>query len=82
MSEAPPTPSTGFTTRGLPKPQQYEAWRGWHDRTFDGSPDSPAEDGFLAESRILRTEGFALVRVSTPAMKVMRTRTSHPAESG
>ena len=75
MSEAPPTSSTGFTTRGLPKPQQYEAWRGWHDRTFDGSPDTPAEEGFLAESRILRTEGFALVRVSTPAMKVMRTRT-------
>ncbi len=75
MSEAPPTSSTGFTTRGLPKPQQYEAWRGWHDRTFDGSPDRPAEEGFLAESKILRTEGFALVRVSAPAMKVVRTKT-------
>ena len=64
-----------FTTRGLSKRQQYEAWRSWHDSTFDGSPDRPPEDGFVAESKIFRTEGFALVRVSAPAMKVMRTKT-------
>ncbi len=74
MSETPLVSPIGFTTRGLPIRQQYEAWRSWHDRTFDGSPDRPAEEGFVAESKILWTEGFALVRVSTPAMKVMRTR--------
>lgn len=64
----------GFNTRGLPPRQQYDAWRGWHDLTFDGLPDRPAKEGFLAESRILRMGSFALVRVSTPAMKVVRTR--------
>jgi AraC-like DNA-binding protein len=66
--------STGFTTRGLPKRWQYEAWRSWHDGTFDGSPDRPAKEGFVAQSKILRTESFALVRVSTPAMKVVRSK--------
>ena len=74
MSKTPSISSLGFTTSGLPARQQYEAWRGWHDRTFDGAPSTPAAHGFLAESKIFRTDGLALVRISTPAMRVKRTK--------
>ena len=74
MSETQQVQPFEFTTRGLPIRQQFEAWVGWHDRTFDGSPDRPASEGFLADSRTLMTQGFALVRVNAPAMKVQRTR--------
>jgi AraC-like DNA-binding protein len=75
MLETPSVSSIAFTTSDLPKRQQYEAWCGWCDRTFDGSPNSPPEQGFVAESKILRMEGFALARVSTPATTVVRTKT-------
>jgi len=74
MPEAQQVSPIEFTTRGVPIRQQFEAWLGWHDRTFDASPDRPASEGFVADSRSLAMQGFALVRVSAPAMKVMRTR--------
>jgi len=74
MSETSPVSTIAFTTRDLPVRQQYEAWRSWHGFTFDGSPARPPDQGFVAETKTLMMEGFALTRVFTPATKVMRTK--------
>ena len=75
MSGTPPVTRVRFTTRGVRAREQYDAWRGWHNRTFDGAPGASASGGFLAKSSAVTLEGMALVRVSMPATRVMRTRT-------
>ncbi len=74
MSGTPAIASITFTTGDFRTHEQYDAWRGWHNQTFDGSPGAPARDGFLAKSNAVTMDGLALVRVSMPAMRVMRTR--------
>lgn len=75
MSDAPPVTFVEFSTLGVRPREQYDAWRGWHHRTFDGSPSAPAKDGFLARSNAVTMDGLALVRVAMPATRVLRTRT-------
>jgi AraC-like DNA-binding protein len=74
MSETPLVSSIGFTTRGLRPHEQYDAWRGWFNGTFDGSSRAPAKDGYLATIKALTVEGLGLVRISVPASRTMRTR--------
>ncbi len=73
MSDTPSVTSVELTTRPLRPHEQYDAWRGWHNRTFDGSPGPSAKDGFVAKSNAVTMDGLALVRISMPAMRVMRT---------
>jgi AraC-like DNA-binding protein len=73
VSNTPPVTSVDFTTDGVRAHEQYDAWRGWHNRTFDGSPGAPAKDGFLAKSKAVTMDGLALVRISMPAARVFRT---------
>lgn len=75
MSDAPPVTFVDFNTLGVRAQEQYDAWRGWHNRTFDGSSSNPAKDGFLARSNAVTTDGLALVRIAMPATRVLRTRT-------
>jgi AraC-like DNA-binding protein len=75
MSDAAPVTFVDFSTLGVRAQEQYDAWRGWHNRTFDGSSGNPAKDGFLARSNAVTTDGLALVRIAMPATRVLRTRT-------
>ena len=72
--DTPPVKSVEFTTHGWRPHEQYDAWRGWHNQTFDGSPTAPAKAGFVAKSNAVTMDGLALVRISMPATRVMRTR--------
>ena len=74
MSGTPPLTRVKFTTGGVRASEQYDAWRGWHNKTFDGAPGAAAREGFLARSSAVTLDGVALVRVSMPATRVMRTR--------
>ena len=75
MSDTPPVASVDFTTEGLRPHEQYDAWRGWHNRTFDGSPGAPVKDGFAARSNAVTMDGLALVRIAMPSARVFRTPT-------
>lgn len=74
MSGGLPVASVEFTTKDVRAREQYDAWRGWHNRTFDGASLAPARDGFLATSAAVSLDGVALVRVAMPATRVLRTR--------
>jgi AraC-like DNA-binding protein len=74
MRDTPPVTSVEFATSGFRPHEQYDAWRSWHNRTFDGSPAAPSKSGFLARSDAATMDGLALIRISMPAMRVMRTR--------
>ena len=75
VSDTSPVASVDFTTDGLRPHEQYDAWRGWHNRTFEGSAGTPAKDGFLAKSSAVTMDGLALVRIAMPAARVLRTPT-------
>ena len=81
ISDTPAAASIEFTTPDVRAHEQFDASRGWHSQTFDGSPGAPAKHGFLAKSDAVTMDGLALARVSMPA-----TRSSgpglHPAQSG
>lgn len=61
-----------FTTVGLPKSQQLDAWRGWFDKVFDVEIDDPRE-GFAATSETWNFGGFGLSRVRAPRLRALRT---------
>lgn len=66
--------SVRFSTRELTKPRQLEAWRGWYAGSFEvASPDGP-DHGFAAESEVWKLDGVALVRVSAPSLRAIRTK--------
>ena len=67
--------SVEFSTRNVRLREQYDAWRSWHNQTFDGASKAPASEGFLAQSHAVTMDGVALVRVSMPATRVQRSRT-------
>ena len=74
LSQAHPVKKVEFSTSDARLHEQYDAWRGWHNQTFDGAAGTPAKDGFLATSKAVTMDGLALVRISMPATRVMRTR--------
>lgn len=61
-----------FTTAGLPKAQQLDAWRGWFDSVFDVVIDHP-EQGFSATSETWNFGCFGLSRVSAPQLRATRS---------
>ncbi|MGO4407017.1 helix-turn-helix domain-containing protein [Bosea sp. RAF48] len=61
-----------FTTVGLPKAKQLDAWRGWFDAVFDVEVDDP-QAGFSATSEIWNFGGFGLSRVQAPKLRASRT---------
>lgn len=61
-----------FTTEGLPKAQQLDAWRGWFDSVFDIEIDDPRQ-GFSATSETWDLGGFGLSRVRAPKLRALRT---------
>lgn len=61
-----------FTTAGLPKAQQLDAWRGWFDTIFDVEVDDP-QQGFSATSETWDFGGFGLTRIRAPKLRALRT---------
>lgn len=61
-----------FTTEGLPKAQQLDAWRGWFDTVFEVEIDDPRQ-GFSATSETWDLGGFGLTRVRAPRLRALRT---------
>ncbi|WP_336810988.1 helix-turn-helix domain-containing protein [Bosea sp. MMO-172] len=61
-----------FSTEGLPKAQQLDAWRGWFDTIFDLEVDGPRQ-GFSATSETWDFGGFGLTRVRAPKLRALRT---------
>ena len=61
-----------FTTAGLPRGEQFDAWRGWFDTVFEVEADDPQE-GFLATSKTWHFGAFGLSRVQAPKLRVFRT---------
>lgn len=63
---------TIFTTAGVPKAEQLDAWRGWFDSVFDVEVDDPRQ-GFAATSQTWNLGGFGLSRVRAPKLRALRT---------
>jgi AraC-like DNA-binding protein len=63
-----------FTTHPLPRSQQLAAWRAWYDSIYDIDSRHEPEAGFPAENMTWGLDGFAISRVSTPAVSLNRTR--------
>lgn len=63
-----------FTTQGVPRSDQFDAWRGWQDSLFDTKALCPATAGFEAESLTWRSNGWAISRVQASAIGISRTK--------
>ena len=67
--------SVRFSTRELTKPRQLEAWRGWYADSFEVTPLDGHDCGFAGESEVWKLDGVALVSVSAPPLRAIRTKT-------
>lgn len=63
-----------FSTRELAKSRQLEAWREWYAGSFEVAPLGAPDGGFAGESEVWKLDGMALVSVSAPPLRAMRTR--------
>jgi AraC-like DNA-binding protein len=66
--------SVRFSTRELTKPRQLEAWRGWYADSFEVTPLDAPDRGFAGESEVWKLNGVALVSVSAPPLRAIRTK--------
>jgi AraC-like DNA-binding protein len=66
--------SVRFSTRELTKPRQLEAWRGWYADSFEVAPLDGPDRGFAGESEVWKLDGVALVSVSAPPLRAIRTK--------
>ena len=64
-----------LATHSLPISRQLEVWRGWYDSVFDTESRQSMDEGFPAENLTWKLNGFAVSRVSAPAISVVRTKT-------
>src|SRR5215468_9173350 len=64
-----------FTTKTLPRREQFEAWCAWYGSTFDviRSPQ-PVDRGFPATHLNWKLRGLAVSRVSAPPLHTERTK--------
>ena len=63
-----------FSTRELAKSRQLEAWRDWYAGSFEVVPLGASDRGFAGESEVWKLDGMALVSVSAPPLRAMRTK--------
>jgi AraC-like DNA-binding protein len=63
-----------FSTRELAKSRQLEAWRDWYAGSFEVAPLGAPDRGFAGESEVWKLDGMALVSVSAPPLRAMRTK--------
>ena len=63
-----------FSTRELAKSRQLEAWRDWYAGSFEVGPLDASDRGFAGESEVWKLDGMALVSVSAPPLRAMRTK--------
>ena len=61
-----------FSTAGIDRAKQLDAWRGWFDPVFEAEVADP-EQGFLASSETWNFSGFGLSRVRAPKLRAVRT---------
>jgi AraC-like DNA-binding protein len=62
---------TRFTTTDLPKREQFDAWLGWFEGTFNVALDD-GPDEFSATSVIWTLDKFAISHVNAPALTAVR----------
>lgn len=63
-----------FSTRDLAKSRQLEAWRDWYAGNFEVAPLDGSDRGFAGHSEAWKLDGMALVSVSAPPLRAMRTK--------
>ena len=63
-----------FSTRELPTSRQLEAWRDWYAGSFEVAPLDASDGGFAGESEVWKLDGMALVSVSAPPLRAVRTK--------
>ncbi len=63
-----------FSTRELARSRQLDAWRDWYAGSFEVSPLDARDRGFAGQSEAWKLDGMALVSVSAPALRAMRTK--------
>ncbi|MBA4034637.1 MAG: hypothetical protein C0480_08575 [Bradyrhizobium sp.] len=63
-----------FSTRELPRSRQLEAWRDWYAGSFEVGPLDASDRGFAGDSEVWKLDGMALVSVSAPPLRAMRTK--------
>jgi AraC-like DNA-binding protein len=63
-----------FSTRELAKSRQLDAWRDWYAGSFEVAPLDASDRGFAGQSEVWKLDGMALVSVSAPPLRAMRTK--------
>ena len=63
-----------FSTRELSTSRQLEAWREWYADSYEVTPLDASDRGFSGDSVIWKLDGMALVRVSAPRLRAVRTK--------
>jgi len=66
--------STRFSTHGLTKSRQLDAWQSWYAGSFEVTALDVPDRGFAGESEVWKLNGAALVRVSAPPLCAKRTK--------
>ena len=63
-----------FSTHELAKSRQLDAWRDWYTGSFEVAPLGAPDRGFAGESAVWKLDGMAIVSVSAPPLRAMRTK--------
>ena len=63
-----------FSTCELPVSQQLEAWRDWYAGSFEVASIDASDRGFAGKSEVWKFAGMALVSVSAPPLRAVRTK--------
>ncbi|MFO1115937.1 MAG: helix-turn-helix domain-containing protein [Beijerinckiaceae bacterium] len=66
--------SKRFSTHGLSKSSQLDAWREWYAASYEVSLPDSEDNGFAAESEMWTLNGLGIARVSAPALRASRTK--------
>lgn len=63
-----------FSTRSLPAPQQFDAWRSFFEPVFDVLVNCPVSGGFAADVAVWALGHFGMTRTIAPSVDVIRTK--------
>jgi AraC-like DNA-binding protein len=66
--------STCFSTHELTRSRQLEAWQSWYSNTFEVTALDAPDRGFTGKAEVWRLNGAALVSVTAPPLRAIRTK--------
>jgi AraC-like DNA-binding protein len=73
MTDRPLISRTHFTTRDLPRRQQYEAFHNWFHPSYEGSPSLPPDQGHIFDISVYNAPTFALAKFNSLEIEVKRS---------